>query len=399
MRKGYERLLLGTLLASTIGDEIAQVALVFRIAPGGSGAEMASLLIALLVPGAIAASYAGKLVDERDAVVVLAIVSALQAVTSALLAAFTGPAATLVGAGLLSIFFAFSGAATFALIPVVSRAASLPVARVNAAMEFAGGGGAVFGPLIGGALVAFGGISVALLIDAATFAVLFFVVRLSRLTRVPDSSTSVSGWSPVAVARSYGSVARNRQVMLLLCSFWIVIAGLAVSDALYVFLVTLVLESGPFAYGTLIGAWATAYLAGAWVAAGRVERSPQRAAFMGAAAMAAAFLSIGLIGLAADALSIPVVTIAFLVGGFGNAIYNVAVRTILHTKVPAALHGRAAALYGTGTRAAEASGFLVGGFLGASRVLVAYTVSGVAALASALAGASRYRPNPPDEAR
>jgi hypothetical protein len=55
------------LLASTIGDEITQVALVFRVAPAGSGPQIAALLIALLLPGALVAPYAGKLVDQDPA--------------------------------------------------------------------------------------------------------------------------------------------------------------------------------------------------------------------------------------------------------------------------------------------------------------------------------------------
>ncbi|GFE77272.1 MFS transporter [Novosphingobium sp. TCA1] len=391
MRKGSERLLLGTLLVSTIGDEITQVALIFRIAPNGSSLEVAGLLIALLLPGALAAPYAGKLVDERDAGKVLGLAALVQALVSVALAMTASPVAALAGAAALSILFTFSGAATFALIPIVGREAGLPVARVNAAMEFAGGGGAVFGPLVGGALVAVGGVTTALLIDAATFGLLGAVVWWSRLSRTPEPPDGPSGWSLLAVARSYAGVVRIRPVMLLLASFWVVILTLAISDAVYVFLVMKLLGGGAFLYGALIAAWALAYLVGAWAFTRSAERHPHRAAFAGGAGMAASFLMISLAGLFLPDLPTAIVALAFLVGGFGNAIYNISVRTILHTDVPPALHGRAAALYGTGIRVSETAGYFAGGLLGPARVILAYSISGIAALGAALTGSTATR--------
>lgn len=385
-RQGFGRVLLTALLVSTIGDEITQVALVFRIAPNGSGLEVASLLIALLIPGAVVAPYAGKLVDERDAARVLAATAVLQAVVTGVLAFTEGAGAALAGAALLSMLFAISGAASFALIPVVGRAVGLPTARVNAAMEFASGGGAVFGPFAGGALVAVGGTTIALLIDAATFAMLAVVILLSKLSRLPNMTAAEGGWSPTAVLRGYAPILRQRRIMLLLASFWVVVAGLAVSDAVYVFLVTKVLAAGPFIYGLLVASWAVGYLIGAWTSGGLAERRPHQTAFAGAAAMALSFLAIGLFGATMRELPIFVVGIAFLVGGFGNAAYNVSVRTILHTDVPDALHGRAAAFYGTGIRVAEAGGFVVGGLLGPARVITAYAISGLAALTAGIIG-------------
>ncbi len=99
--------------------------------------------------------------------------------------------------------------------------------------------------------------------------------------------------------------------------------------------------------------------------------------------MAASFLAIGIAGLAL-LLSPLLVAAAFLIAGLGNALYNVSVRTILHTDVPEALHGRAGALYGFGIRGAEAAGFVAGGLFGPSRVLIAYTASGLTALAASL---------------
>lgn len=391
LRPGFERLLFGVLLASTIGDEITQVALVFRVAPAGSGPQMAALLIALLLPGALVAPYAGKLVDHHDAAWILAAASLAQALVSGVIA-FTGSlAAALTGAVMLSVLFAFSGAATFALVPVVGRAVGLSVARVNAATEFASGGGSVFGPLAGGLLVASGGTAVALLVDAASFLLLGLVVLLSQLSRPGAPDADNPGWTPRAVLRGYAPIARHRRITLLLASFWVVIMALAIADGVYVFLVTNVLGQGPFAYGALIAIWAGAYLIAAWAAGGYVERHASQTALIGLGSIAVSFLTIGLTGTLAASLSVAAVAVAFLIGGAGNAIYNVSVRTILHTTVTPELHGRAAALYGAGTRISEGGGFAIGGLLGPARVLTAYILSGIVALVAAGVGSIAHR--------
>ncbi|RUN74580.1 hypothetical protein EJC47_20880 [Sphingomonas sp. TF3] len=179
--------------------------------------------------------------------------------------------------------------------------------------------------------------------------------------------------------------------MLLLASFWVVIMALAIADGVYVFLVTNVLSRGPFAYGAFIAVWAGAYLISAWAAGGYVERNARWTALVGLGSIAASFLAIGLTGALAPSLPLAVVAMAFLIGGAGNAIYNVSVRTILHTTVRPELHGRAAALYGAGTRISEGSGFAIGGLLGPARVLIAYILSGVVALVAAGGGSIGHR--------
>jgi len=103
--------------------------------------------------------------------------------------------------------------------------------------------------------------------------------------------------------------------------------------------------------------------------------------------MGASFIVVGALVPMAPNFGGIIVAIAFAIGGFGNAMRNVAVRTILHSSVAPEFHGRAVALYGSGARVAKASGFLVGGSLGASRVLLAYLISGAVAVLAAAAGA------------
>jgi len=81
-RQGWGWLVLAALTISTIGDEITLLTLMFRTAESARAYGVPALLIAELLPGLIAAPWAGRLIDRRGAGRVLVVVSALQGVTS-----------------------------------------------------------------------------------------------------------------------------------------------------------------------------------------------------------------------------------------------------------------------------------------------------------------------------
>jgi len=66
-RQGWGWLVLAALTISTIGDEITLLTLMFRPAEIAPASAVPVLLITELLPGLIAASYAGRLIDRRDA--------------------------------------------------------------------------------------------------------------------------------------------------------------------------------------------------------------------------------------------------------------------------------------------------------------------------------------------
>src|SRR3546814_2038603 len=83
-RQGWGWLVLAALTISTIGDEITLLTLMFRTAESARAYGVPALLIAELLPGLIAAPWAGRLIDRRGAGRVLVVVSALQAAAIAL---------------------------------------------------------------------------------------------------------------------------------------------------------------------------------------------------------------------------------------------------------------------------------------------------------------------------
>jgi sugar phosphate permease len=119
---------------------------------------------------------------------------------------------------------------------------------------------------------------------------------------------------------------------------------------------------------------------------------------LAAAALAAIMLQ-GL-GLAGPALvaTLAVSIASFLVGGLAHGAKNVAVRSLLHERVPEHLHGRAYAAYNGLRNAAELVAMLMGGVLvtaagSRATLLVAGTVPALVGLAC-VAGYARVRARP-----
>jgi len=108
-RQGRGRLVLAALTISTIGDEITLLTLMFRTVENASGYAVPTLLMAALLPGQIAAPWAGRLIDRREAARILVMVSVVQAGVIAFIAYY--PMFTLAGATLLSVLFTISSAA------------------------------------------------------------------------------------------------------------------------------------------------------------------------------------------------------------------------------------------------------------------------------------------------
>src|SRR3546814_9370061 len=132
-RYGGVWLVLAALAVSTIGEEIPVLTLMFPTAENAPAYGVPALLVAELLPGLIAAPWAGRLIDRRDAARMLVLVSALQATVIALIAYY--PAFTLVGAALLSVLFTITSAASFALIPILASALGMTLARANSFLE------------------------------------------------------------------------------------------------------------------------------------------------------------------------------------------------------------------------------------------------------------------------
>ena len=374
-RHGWGWLVLAALTVSTIGDEITLLTMMFRTADNMPPYGVPALLIAELLPGLVAAPWAGRLIDRSDSAHVLILVSALQAATIALIACI--PMLTLAGAVALSVLFTISSAATFALIPVLAGALGMTLVRANGFLEMVRSLGMLAGPVAGGVLVGRMGSTNALMIDAASFALLLLVVALSGLHRKPQQHAE----EEPALLAAYRPLLTNRRVMALTGALSIEVFATAIADVAFVFLVRVTLARGPLAFGVLTALWAGGMLIGAALAERIIGHRVGRAAFATAAIMGATMLLIGIapIGLA-------IVAVAFIAGGGANSVHNVAVRTLLQSQVPAADHGKVAAIYGAAIRTAAICGYVAGGFFVPNDAPTAYLVGGLLGVCAGIVG-------------
>lgn len=382
LKRGWGWLLLGTLILSTIGDEISLITLMFRTAGDRTPFAVPLLLVAGLLPGLLATPFIGRLVDSRDAATVLAAAAFADAVIIAWMAWHPDLTSTLVGAGILSILFAIGGTASFALIPVLATALGMTLPRANAVLEFVRSAGMLAGPIMGGALVAWGGTANALLIDAASFALLAAVVSGSGLRRPVEARADDRSRTLMS---EYRPILRDLRITIMIGALTLAVYATAIADVAFVFLVTVSLAAGPAAFGVLTACWAGGMMAGAAAAGTMAMRTPAPLAFVSATMMGGVMLAIG-IGMATMTGGVAFVGMAFVIGGAANSVHNVAVRTLLQREAPAGAQGKVAALYTAGTSSAAILGYMTGGLFAPDGATQAYLLGGTLGVAAGLVG-------------
>lgn len=348
-------ILVGAVGLSALGDWLALVPLALQLEETtDSGIIVALLFVAVWAPAVLLAGPAGLLTDRYDTRRVLLVVSLAQAFVAIGLAFVNGTAAILALAALLGVGFALGQPAEFALVPAVAGEARLAVA--NGRVETARYVGFTVGPLAGGALAAAGGIRTAMLVNAATFlvvAVSAAVVRAPRVEHAAEPETRQRwAWAGAAF------LVQDRVLAVVMAVAFVSLLFMTASATAEVFFATDFLEIGDIGYGALIASWTLGMALGATFLSRRV---------------AASTLAIGALvaivvqgfGLAAPTLwLVPAFAFAlYFIGGVAHGTKNVLVRTLIHERVPASLHGRVYAAYNALRNGAELVALVVGGLL------------------------------------
>jgi MFS family permease len=379
------RLVVGALGLSALGDWVAIVALGLYVKEAAdSGLVVAALWVCLFGPSVAVAGHAGLLVDRLEATRVLAGVSALGALGAAALALSGGGIAPVLAlTGLLGLVFAVSQPAEFALVPLLAGERRIHAA--NGRVETARYVGYAIGPLLGGVLFAVGGLGLAMLVDAATFAAVAGAALALRVRR--DGTRAEEAGAPRA---RDGIVFLFRDRVLSLAML-VAFGSLLFMSAVWVgelFFVQDVLGRGHVAYGAMLSVWTVGMALGAML----VSRS--------VAAGATATGALAAVAIQGAALALPAAFLGFgfflacmFMGGLAHGVKNVMFRSLIHLRVPGSLHGRAFAAYNGIRNSAELAAFAAGGLLIAvlgARGTVAYA-GGLAAIVG-LAGLMAMRP-------
>jgi MFS family permease len=383
------RLIVGAVGISALGDFLLWVPLTLHLQEmTGSGLAIAALFIALWSPVVLLAPLAGVVVDRTEARGLLIVASLAQAAVAGSLAlAVDSVTGILVLSALLGIGFAFAQPAEFALVPVIGGERRLT--EINGYVETSRYVGMTAGPVIGGLLAAAGGTSLAMVVNAATFAAVAGAALLLHARRPPH-------------AHEHGARARDGVVFLFGDRMLAVVMTVAFVSLLFmtatvtaeVFFLKEDLEVGDAVYGLLFAAWTVGMVLGALV----VSRRVAQASLAAGALVAIAVQGVGL-GLPTAWLAVWFCAAMWLVGGLGHGTKNVLARTLIQERVPASAHGRAFAAYNGLRNGAElialaAGGVLVAAIGGRATVALAGGIPAVAALIGLAVYRRRGEPEP-----
>jgi predicted MFS family arabinose efflux permease len=348
------RLVAGAVGLSALGDWVAIVALGLHVKDmTDSGIAVAGLWVCLFGPSVAVAGHAGLLVDRIEATRLLTAVSLLGALVAAVLGFTTGTAAVLALTALLGLVFAILQPAEFALVPPL---AGNRIQEANAHVETARYVGFGLGPLLGGLLFLAGGLELAMLVDAATFALVAVAALALRVRRDPRTLEEAE-----RTPRARDGVAFLFGDRVLSLAMMVAFSSLLFMSAVWVgelFFVGNVLERGDVAYGLMLSIWTVGMALGALLLSPRVAAG---------AVAATGLLAVAVQGMG---LALPALWLSFafflacsFVGGLAHGLKNVMFRSLIHVRVPDRLHGRVFAAYNGIRNSAELGAFAAGGLL------------------------------------
>jgi hypothetical protein len=315
---------------------------------------VAALWVCLFGPSVLVAGHVGLLVDRVETTRLLAVVSAV-GVAAAAAVAFTdalAPALALTAA--LGLVFATSQPAEFSLVPLL--AGDERIQEANGHVETVRYVGFGIGPLLGGLLFSLGGLELAMLVDAATFA---FVAVAALGLRVRRQPAEQSGEERAPRARDGVAFLFGDRLLALVMT--VAFGSLLFMSAVWVgelFFVEDVLGRGDVSYGAMLSIWTAGMALGAMLLSRRVA-----AGAIAVAGLLAATVQGAALALPALWLSFAFYLACSFVGGLGHGLKNVMSRSLIHIRVPDHLHGRAFAAYNGIRNTAELGAFAAGGLL------------------------------------
>ncbi|MCC5481226.1 MFS transporter [Streptomyces barringtoniae] len=378
-------LVVAALLVSTVGDEVAMVALALRGADRtGLTSVVSAQMLAGLVPGIALGGPIGRICDRFRLDGVLATALALECVIAAGAAAVADGALLLIATMLLlGVLGAVAQTCVMTLVPQLYPQADAQL-RMNGLMESVRNAGYIVGPLLVGLLTAHGGTGLALCVDAATFA--FALLAIPVISAWLAAAPRSGGPAPQEAAeRLEGGLKVGLSLLwagrrITLGTVVITIAATSVANVLLPFFAHDI-PGGTAVYGTLLATWSVGLVLGPCLLRGPLGRRPTaRVAVAAATVIGVSYLVTGAFPV------IPVMLAAFLGGGMANAVQNVALRTHVMADCPPEVRGRVGAAYGATLQSAVAVGFALAGFAPADWARWGILAGGVIATLAGLCG-------------
>lgn len=366
---------------SSMGDQMALVSLTLRLHDqGGSGVAVSALVIAGVLPLVVVGPLAAPLVDRIESSRLVVAVTVLQALVSAGLVFVTDLAVTLVLLVLLGTGLALASPALLLLVPRIVGADD--TARGYARLDAFRSAGNVAGPALAGSLIAVFDVRVALLVNTATFVGMAVVLSCLKVRREPVEGAGGS-W-PAQVREGVRVLGGDRLLRTAILALASAIVFTAVLSVARVFFIRDDLGVSGTGYGFLVSAHTVGMLASSTLIAPRVPLRWQPRVLVGAGVLMGASLAVGA-AVPVFALSL----VSFVLTGVANSLQGLAIRNLIHARVPERVRGRAFATSGATLNGANLAGTALGGpataLLGGAGAL---ELAGVGTLLVTLAGST-----------
>lgn len=365
---------------SSMGDQIALVALTLRCyEQGASGVLISALLVAGVLPVVVVGPLAAPLIDRVESRRLITVVTVAQAVLVVGLALTDHVGLTLALVAALGAGLAIVSPTLLLLVPAV--VGEDRVAHGYGRLEAFRAVGNAAGPALAGVLVAAFGSRVALLVDAATFALMAVVLVVVAVRRDPVSAARPR-WSR-QVREGVSVVGRNRLLRTAIAALAAAVVFTATMAVARVFFARQDIGTTDAGYGLVLTAHAIGMVTASVLLAPRVPLAAQPRVLVGAGLLMGVALTV--------VATIPVLAVAlvgFVLTGVANAMQSLAIRNLVHAEVPAEVRGRAFASASAVLNGANLSGTALGGPVvvllgGATSLLVAGLGTALATLAAA----------------
>ncbi len=356
--RGDLHLLLAGAGMSTAGSAVTTITVLLHVRPLGPG-WVAAVLAAGLLPAVVLSPVAGLLIDRvRNGRL---LVTSLLVAAGGIVAVATGglvagnEAVLIVGLVVVGVAAAVATPTVAALLPVIAGEA-----RATRAYGYYGAitqGGFLAGAALGGVLVEVLGTRTALLVDAASFALMAAAVAAMRTERVPLPASDrrrVRGRRGSTVWAGFELIGADRLLRVAVVGLSGVILASIVINVAEVFFALEDLGLSPAGFGLLSACWPMAGVIGGWCA-GRL--SSDKSLVVGLAAGGVAMG--GGVALAGWSVSVPVVAVAWAVAGAANAAQVVCINALVRSRSARSERGRAFAALGAVLQTANVTGLVV----------------------------------------
>ncbi len=324
--------------------------LVFEIS--GSASTVGGVLVARLLP-TLASPFAGVLADRLDRRAIL-VASDLARAVLVFGIAFTRDLATIyVLVFLMGLARTIFNPTIRAAFPSVVGEGDLT--RANALISTTFSVSETLGPALGGLLVAFVGVEVAFVLDAATY--LVSAAFLSRIP-LPRPEREEGGGFGQELRTGLGYLVGARLPLAVVAGAFLTMLTINATIPAEVFIAKEIFGAGDVGYGLLVGLWGGGMVLGSAAIAALGDRISLVPFYL-------LSIFVSSLALAATGLSptFVLVLIALTIAGFANGVDDVTANTILQKEVPDAFLGRVFAVRFLGYGVGEALAYPVGGLV------------------------------------